>query len=598
MSLKAWYPFNGDFINQGVGDLSLTQVTTPAYIDNGKFGKCLSEGAFKWSAAQTASILNNEEVSFSIWVYPSGDAGATSGCLFGTEGMTAPNNRKFTFFMYPTVNDLHWSWQNDADTTFASGVLTGVFPNKTWTHLAITYKNPDGKIYINGVLKTSFTGVSNSSSFAYETSVIANRANRYVSDFRIYDHCLSPKEVKELSKGLCLHYTLNNGGLGCPNLATNTYNNTSWSWSMQAGDYTKTYEEDAGGKWCVLTKGTATAQSGWSVLQWPYIGRSEYVANTKYTVSFEVIPSHNCTLSIRLLKSNGTDYLTDTKSQAVVANKVNKVEVTLTTVATLPTSTDQIIYITGHNSSNGAIYKFRKVKIEKGEKATAWCPNKADAQYEIFAPTVEYDTSGYRNNATPIDSTITHLYGSPRYDVYTKFDGNTSGLKIENTAQISPVLNNGIFTISFWVKHDVASNREIYFGNFDATADFNLERTAGNDLRFYWNASPDLTMSGTTISDANWHHVVVTRNGSAIKCYIDGVSKYSGTATIASLTFDGSFRLGRDTRTGGTAFGGGMSDFRLYATALSDSDILELYNAPIAVDNGAAIYAMELKEVY
>jgi hypothetical protein len=36
MSLKAWYPFNGHFENQGSGDLSLTQVTAPTYASAGK----------------------------------------------------------------------------------------------------------------------------------------------------------------------------------------------------------------------------------------------------------------------------------------------------------------------------------------------------------------------------------------------------------------------------------------------------------------------------------------------------------------------------------------------------------------------------------
>lgn len=33
--------------------------------------------------------------------------------------------------------------------------------------------------------------------------------NGDISDVRIYDHCLSPKEVKEISKALVLHYPLN-----------------------------------------------------------------------------------------------------------------------------------------------------------------------------------------------------------------------------------------------------------------------------------------------------------------------------------------------------------------------------------------------------
>jgi hypothetical protein len=69
MSLQAWYPFDGNINNYGVGALNLTQTTAPTYSTSGKLGaRALATGGFKWTAAQSAAILNNNAISFAFWI--------------------------------------------------------------------------------------------------------------------------------------------------------------------------------------------------------------------------------------------------------------------------------------------------------------------------------------------------------------------------------------------------------------------------------------------------------------------------------------------------------------------------------------------------
>ena len=173
--------------------------------------------------------------------------------------------------------------------------------------------------------------------------------------------------------------------------------------------------------------------------------------------------------------------------------------------------------------------------------------------------------------------TITTSTDTVKYQVSTHFNGTYDGILIENL-QLSDIINTAI-TYAFWIKPESESGaRSVYFGSFSSIS-WSIEKTTGNMLRLYWNGSPDETCSGAIITDGVWQHICITKNGTSdVKVYVNGVQKWSSTKAHNNLSFPTTYRLGRDTRSNdGTPYKGLMSDFRIYATALSAEDVKSLY---------------------
>ena len=107
-----------------------------------------------------------------------------------------------------------------------------------------------------------------------------------------------------------------------------------------------------------------------------------------------------------------------------------------------------------------------------------------------------------------------------------------------------------------------------------------------------------MAVSGSLANDT-WHHCVYTFKDGVSKWYINGEEKtlsrntYTGTTLpITDLTIGNSYT--------GTSWNtkryGNLSDFRIYATALSADDIAELYHSAVIVDNTGKSYAYEYFE--
>ena len=178
--------------------------------------------------------------------------------------------------------------------------------------------------------------------------------------------------------------------VGGRNLAMNTNKGTTgWNWSMQTGGYSKESVSETGVNTCKLTR-DSVKQSGWSVIQFSYIGRTKWEADTNYTVSVDVKASVSTSMDPSFRHGDGSNMLIQSckaVNNKTVANVWTKLVWVVKSAATLPRGTSQNTYFTGMNSGTGVSYQFKNLKIEKGNMATDWTP--APEDYVSFVD-VEY----------------------------------------------------------------------------------------------------------------------------------------------------------------------------------------------------------------
>lgn len=586
--------------NQGVGDADLTVYSTPSF-GSGKIGNALiSGGEARWTAEQTEKILNNSELSICFWVYIDAPEGDTSkrAMFFGNN-----DTRKFSLFQYPTCNDFHWSWKPDADTGHMASVLSGVFPSYKWTHCAITYKNPYVNVYINGenVVSNWRQAIMNWDSYADSTYVIYSCPYRKLNDYRVYDNCLSPREVKEISKGLVCHYMLS--GVGGENLYTNTdevFGNNGARLSSTTVNKGLIIDDTApNGKyrsWDIVAENNTNRGVYYSITT-SHIELNTLTENETYTVSFWARCSKEKNMATYSIAESQTILAVDnmprssSNSEIKILPKWMRHSVTFKWTSTSKITTCFYLLSLDENVT----LDIAAPKLEKGSVATPWTPNPADTLYTKmgFDDGIEYDVSGYGRNGTKI-GTITVETDTPRY-------WTSSGIENGNNHVQTPVIDTAGFqnswTICAWVKTDRAGAMPWGSINGNRLNLFLIEPICNNTADSLSNPfmNNGVNVSQSAVIDNNWHHVAVTGDGTENILYIDG--EYAGTAKTYKPLTATQFMVNGWNSSSNYSINGAMSDFRIYATALSAEDILALYNNPVSLSsNGALLTQGEVTE--
>lgn len=582
MSLQIWLPLNGNLNNQGLEFTAAIGCSKQEYTNNGK----LCEKMFTGSSdiiVNSAALKNTKMWSYCYWGYVK-SASVTTNWVGISLVQDGGNNLRTEVCPSSFSNGIYcYSIHNNAtnmitDTAISSP--TGGYYDK-WVHFCLT---SDGKTitrYINGV-KTGTASYNGSGridgTFLFRNSHIVNK-----QDIRIYDNCLSAREVKELSKGLCLHYKLGgvDGYFTGRNLIPKAYRlNDKWS---AAGGYAATTtvvaDSDARCGYHIESKCT-TAGSG---PHYPVFGKTSDKIGKTYTWSFEA----KCSTA---------------KAAANIGHECGGLaKIALTTEwkkykYTWKYTDAQYYSFTFYAGfSVGDILYIRDFKIEEGSKATPWTPAPED-NMALYNTTTEFDTSGYSNNGKIVagvgsDST------SPRYDTSYTFNGKNQYISFKNI--LSKATTE--FSFSFWMKPRTSNIQTFYtartkFG--EGLALFfidNFIRLDDNTQTYFDNYS----LSGLL---NQWVHVCVTRDTSCKKLYINGnlVSTKKEVGNMGSIGVNATLG-GSESGDDGTAddnwINGSVSDYRIYTTALSAADVKELYNTPISLTNtGVLMTQGEFKE--
>ena len=83
------------------------------------------------------------------------------------------------------------------------------------------------------------------------------------------------------------------------------------------------------------------------------------------------------------------------------------------------------------------------------------------------------------------------------------------------------------------------------------------------------------------ITDTSWHHVAVTKAGTVVLFYVDGVLQPTPTPSPYTniFQFTSSAAIGSRGDGGGNTFYGMIDELAIYSRALSTTEIAAIYNA-------------------
>ena len=624
MSLQIWLPLDNHLHNHGLSSAKFSSANVT--YSQGKIGQCAS-GTISGGINDVSSTTG-----FTIglwWKIKAGDSysvqvpintGVKSNSILYLNKMDYSNNSPahYAIKINATNNEPQMIWSRDSRYG-----QNGRWILDKWFHYVITAQNTGNglvvKTYVNGELEQTYT--SSTYNFSLIPGTITLSGTALMNDFRIYNHCLTLKEISEWSKGLFLHYPLReldlegttnllpyptpegsanhpwnatlhpnaiivdgfssgyNGGVSSPATGYHAY------WALEDGEPVMNFPDlntqfGKGHRWLgISSSGTTNLVTA--------IG-----SGNQYTLSFEAKSSVdgkplNCGLHYAKEGTTSKDFH-DGKKNFYLTTNWKKYTYTWTLGSSVNFSVGGTFYFYGYTGTIEGILQVRNVQLEVKDHSTGYVNGNR------ISSTIE-DCSGFLHHGTIVGE-ISIAPDSARHShcIY-QIDGRYNYISSKNI-----YFPKDAITMSCWVKGNVAGYSSYHIPlSFNSGAyEISLQGDSGI-FRAGFNVNgvrQVLTTSGNVTLDNKWHLLVSTYDGSTIRRYVDG-KEYASTSAVGSLSGGiGQLLIGNYN---GTQYGNKnlyVSDVRIYATALTSNDIQDLYKVGASADKNGLLYGYEFVE--
>lgn len=461
-----------------------------------------------------------------------------------------------------------------------------------WIHICLTTEGNKIAYYVNGIKKST---TQLQTDWNKNISYIAFRNTHliHLCNFMLWNNSLTPKQIQFLSRGLTFHMPL--GNVDGQTIGRNLYRGTR-DFSGENEYWTNAYS-------------TYPTKNGYSKQGWV----KETETYNEFTVLSKTatwnglrqyIPTESgqqYTLSGYVKVNSTTNVYIYADSQLLV--KQISPDMGWVRIYATYTATQEYSNIRIEHGDSSVTLSICGLKFEKGSSPTPWTP--APEDNDLIYDNIVYDVSGYNNNGTLV-GTIERDNDSPRYKEAYNFN-QTGYIKNDNFGVYFKE-----FTISYWIKvPGTISAQHFAWGTFN--------NWTGNGVGSWRDVNAtDCGYSTILRSDAENNHGSFNRvsllnykntwvflsfvyTGTTLKTYVNG-ELYGNTVTYGSdgnvympVVYLGNslFNNHPSTETDECS----MVDFRIYATALSDTDIKELHNIPVSVTaNGTLLTQGEITE--